>query len=385
MNEIRPVYRIEKTVMPGTLDGQDIFIKIEFSNKKLSISGTCKNSSGQIDSDLRKDLDKIKFKQPFGFWTKEKLNKLLRIWEEYHLNDLEPACEHQRELKWKDIRIDPAELPSSIANRDEKGILASWVYEKDHPKGFLCKPCPTCGYKYGSAWLTREVPADVLVWLDNLETFALDGSSASEHKANTFLKNTKANLKIEFLRNAKYFDDDEHPRDIYSVTISRGDRSFSFEFGQSYNDSGRWWRFGRYERGTHPGIGKNNSKPTPANEWDKNVNFSAPNAYDILASIEKYHPGTLEQFCSEFGYDLDSKKAEKIYNAVIDQVQNIRKTLLIKRDRRAGRYPIGGSQMFKLVWKKEVIETDIATREEAEYLKKEYNMAYNGGVTIEEE
>lgn len=41
--------------------------------------------------------------------------------------------------------------------------------------------------------------------------------------------------------------------------------------------------------------------------------------------------------------------------------------------------------MFKLVWKKEVIETDIATREEAEYLKKEYNMAYNGGVTIEEE
>lgn len=330
MPEIRPVYNISKTVMPGTLDGKEILIKIEYINKKLSITGSCSRSSGQCDSTLREHLDSIKFKQPFGFWTKEKLNKLLRIWNEHHLNNLEPACEHQRELKWEDIRIDPTELPNSSANRDEKGILASWVYEKEHPKGFLCKPCPICGYEYGSKWLTREVPAQVLVWLDNLETFTLDGVTSYEHQANTFLKKTNSEIKIEFLRSAKYFDDDEYPRDIYSITISRGDRTFTFEFGQSYNESGRWWRYGKFERGTHPGVGKNNSKPIPASEWDKNVNYSEPNAYSILASLEKSHPGTLEQFCSEFGYDTDSKKAEKIYHAVIDQVQNIERLFSTK-------------------------------------------------------
>jgi hypothetical protein len=26
-------------------------------------------------------------------------------------------------------------------------------------------PCPICGYKYGSAWLKEEVPAEVIDWL----------------------------------------------------------------------------------------------------------------------------------------------------------------------------------------------------------------------------
>jgi len=38
--------------------------------------------------------------------------------------------------------------------------------------------------------------------------------------------------------------------------------------------------------------------------------------------------------------------------------------------------------MYKLIWKGEVIEEDIATREEAEYLQGEYTMAYKGTVTI---
>ena len=41
-----------------------------------------------------------------------------------------------------------------------------------------------------------------------------------------------------------------------------------------------------------------------------------PSAYSILACLTKYDPGTLEDFCSEFGYDIDSKKAEKVYQDV---------------------------------------------------------------------
>lgn len=41
-----------------------------------------------------------------------------------------------------------------------------------------------------------------------------------------------------------------------------------------------------------------------------------PNAYDFLAGITKYDPGTFENFCSDFGYDEDSRSAMRTYQAV---------------------------------------------------------------------
>ena len=40
-----------------------------------------------------------------------------------------------------------------------------WLKPDEHPDGILCKPCPVCGYKYGTSWLKEEVPADVIDWL----------------------------------------------------------------------------------------------------------------------------------------------------------------------------------------------------------------------------
>ena len=34
--------------------------------------------------------------------------------------------------------------------------------------GLLDKPCPVCGYKYGTAWQMEEVPVEVISWLENL-------------------------------------------------------------------------------------------------------------------------------------------------------------------------------------------------------------------------
>jgi len=45
---------------------------------------------------------------------------------------------------------------------------SGWVHPGEHPDGELTKPCPTCGYKYGTAWNKSEVPADVLAWLFSL-------------------------------------------------------------------------------------------------------------------------------------------------------------------------------------------------------------------------
>ena len=52
---------------------------------------------------------------------------------------------------------------------------------------------------------------------------------------------------------------------------------------------------------------------------------AVPNEYDVLACLEKYDPGTFENFCLEFGYDEDSKTAERIYIAVIKQYKDLTK------------------------------------------------------------
>ena len=62
---------------------------------------------------------------------------------------------------------------------------------------------------------------------------------------------------------------------------------------------------------------------TPERDVFKNPNFAAPTAYDILTSLTKNDPGTFENFCGDFGYDTDSRSAEKVYRAVCDEWLNV--------------------------------------------------------------
>ena len=48
-------------------------------------------------------------------------------------------------------------------------------------------------------------------------------------------------------------------------------------------------------------------------------------AYDVLACIEKNEVGTFEEFCGDFGYDTDSRKAEKTWRAVQAESRKVRK------------------------------------------------------------
>lgn len=43
-----------------------------------------------------------------------------------------------------------------------------WLKPEEHPDGILCKPCPVCGYKYGTSWKEEDVPKDVIGWLFSL-------------------------------------------------------------------------------------------------------------------------------------------------------------------------------------------------------------------------
>lgn len=57
-------------------------------------------------------------------------------------------------------------------------------------------------------------------------------------KADDFLNKTGTTIMVKYLKHDKHFASDNQKRDIYAVTIQRGARKFSFEFGASIIDSG---------------------------------------------------------------------------------------------------------------------------------------------------
>jgi len=149
-----------------------------------------------------------------------------------------------------------------------------------------------------------------------------------EKQANEFLTSTGTEISMKFKRNGKHFDSDESNRDIYSVTIKRGRRSFSFDFGQSVVNSSGFEDKATGRKYTTDGKSAGGHSYRVDNlkflqQHGKPVKGTPPTNYSILACLTKYDPGTFENFCSEFGYNTDSKTAEKTYNAVKNEFQNV--------------------------------------------------------------
>lgn len=155
--------------------------------------------------------------------------------------------------------------------------------------------------------------------------------SEYDQQAANFLKETGATIEVLFLKNDFHFDSDKETRDIYKVTITRGKRVFSFNFGQSINASGKYlvgykMAGNAIHRDAKPFNDLNAAKTAAyKNRFVviTNKNFSTPSAYSVLACLTKNDPGSLEDFCDEFGYDIDSKKAEKVYLAVCEEFKNV--------------------------------------------------------------
>lgn len=126
-------------------------------------------------------------------------------------------------------------------------------------------------------------------------------------QANDFLAATNTKFETEYLKTDFYFEGDKDKRDIYEITLKNSSHRFRFTFGQSINNSGL--QIVDYHKGT--GLHMQRKMRIP------------PTAYDVLACLTKYDVGTFENFCSDFGYDTDSRKAYKIYKAVLREWKNI--------------------------------------------------------------
>ena len=148
------------------------FARIEWDGKRLSIcgvegpkaNGDCWGGCGQCRGDGW---------LPGGDFTPAQLAEFIATWERWHLNDMRAGCEHQRAEGWDKRPIDPDKpLDSYGRHCGPDGPLTwnmlTWVSPKDHPDGLMTVPCPTCGYRFGTRWLTEEVPDEVLAFLLSL-------------------------------------------------------------------------------------------------------------------------------------------------------------------------------------------------------------------------
>lgn len=137
----------------------------------------------------------------------------------------------------------------------------------------------------------------------------------------------------EFMESRKYFDDDKEERDVYSITLCVGSRSYKFRFGQRLNNSGCYVLQGKYKTMLDRSKIKNINDVARHIRIFRNIKFGAkldkvqlpitPTIYDILVCLTKQDPDSFENFCSEYGYDTYSGKAEKTYNAVCDEWLNV--------------------------------------------------------------
>jgi hypothetical protein len=102
----------------------------------------------------------------------------------------------------------------------------------------------------------------------------------------------------------KYFDDDKDPRYVLSINILRNNKTLNFTFGMSYFDTQILMK-----------------------KTEKTSKVKDDLLYNILCSCKAdyYCPDTFEDFCNEYGYDTDSRKAEQIYHALSKQSKELQK------------------------------------------------------------
>jgi hypothetical protein len=109
-----------------------------------------------------------------------------------------------------------------------------------------------------------------------------------QKQALDFAKKHGITLTINSWDYKKHFQDDTQERYVFNCTLKCNGKRYTFNFGQSIQAGGE-----------------------------------EPTMYDVLTCLEKYEVGSFDNFCSNYGYDNDSIKALKTYQAVAREYKNM--------------------------------------------------------------
>ena len=149
-------------------------------------------------------------------------------------------------------------------------------------------------------------------------------------QAQEFLKKCNAQMTINYM-GLRHSDWDDKPHDFYMINIvtPRGTMSVNF-YDSLYNtelknlpfDKLYEKRHNRYYNGLLP-----HERTKFINKIKKEREECKITEYDILASLEKYDVGSIDDFIHEFGYEINSTKdmtnCLNTYNAVVEQYRDI--------------------------------------------------------------
>lgn len=144
-----------KTVRVGKGPDGDVFCSIKFADGRLSITGVeGPKANGNASGSCGQIVDALAaVKECAPGWTFGLAAKFARVWKRWHLNDMRAGSPAQEQF----LRDHPvvAVYPEDHYTKASAALAAAGLN-------------PDNGYKYGSAWLREEVPADVLQFLADL-------------------------------------------------------------------------------------------------------------------------------------------------------------------------------------------------------------------------
>lgn len=153
-----------KIIRPGTVNvgrrNVSLFVKIKWDGRRLSITGvegpTASGNAAGSCGQVRDSLGRIE--NLARGWDYRMVRRLWILWKRWHLNDMRAGTQAQEEA----IRTHGKQIDTAEGRRAFDDYRARCTYLESI--GLLVDN----GYKYGSAWLVEEVPADVLEWLFGL-------------------------------------------------------------------------------------------------------------------------------------------------------------------------------------------------------------------------
>lgn len=152
--------------------------------------------------------------------------------------------------------------------------------------------------------------------------------STFDKQAIKFLRDTDTLLEVRYVKHGKHFPEDKEDRDIYEVTITRDHRSFVVRFGQSIACSATQALLAKEEQLQEETAKLFRASPALIQQLKDEClllrkNVEQPSNYEILASLQKGNPMSFEEFCSDYGYEEDSRSAERVYKAVKEEWLNV--------------------------------------------------------------
>lgn len=123
-------------------------------------NGDCRGGCGQLDlsygtAEARAGID------PATGWDAESIAKFFDIWGRWHLNGMRAGSPAQME------HLRTLTFPGHSVSHWDWTIEQLRAARLQPDKGYL-HGTPPKPYSYGSAWLTEEVPDEVLAWLEAL-------------------------------------------------------------------------------------------------------------------------------------------------------------------------------------------------------------------------